>query len=143
MITLGHVNIRTDRLEETCSFYEQLLGFQRGLAATVPDPGRNLWLFDAAGNPGVHINLFRAGEPMVQGGGTCLNHIAFNCPDRGAMEARLKAMGVAFSVVETIVPGVVQFNLHDPNGVAVELTFGHERLVRPADSAADAASSSR
>lgn len=139
MITLGHVNIRTDRLEETCAFFERLLGFRRAVAATSPDPSCNLWLLDGAGNPGVHVNVFREGERRAPGGGTCLNHIAFNCPDRAEMEARLAEMEVPYSVVETIVPGVVQFNLSDPNGVAVELTFGYERLAGPAHSPADAA----
>jgi catechol 2,3-dioxygenase-like lactoylglutathione lyase family enzyme len=129
MITLGHVNIRTTRLDETCAFYEKLLGFRRMTAATNPDPARNLWLADAAGNPSVHVNVFRPGEAVVGGGGTCLDHIAFNCPDRAAMAALLEREAIPYTEVETRVPGLVQFNLHDPNGVRVELTFGHE-LVR-------------
>ena len=69
MITLGHVNIRTTRLEETCAFYEKILGFRRVTAATNPDPGRNLWLADAAGNPSVHVNVFRPGEQVAPGSG--------------------------------------------------------------------------
>lgn len=133
MITLGHVNIRTDRLEETCAFYERLLGFRRTLASTAPDPSRYLWLIDEAGAPSVHVNVYREGEARGEGAGGALNHIAFNCPDRAAMEGRLASMAVPYDVVETVVPGVVQFNLRDPNGVAVELTFGHEQLsgLRP------------
>ena len=128
MITLGHVNIRTARLEETCSFYERLLGFRRGVAATNPDPERNIWLHDALGNPSVHINVFRPGEEAAPGERSCLDHIAFNCPDRTAMAALLEREGMTFTVVETRVPGLIQFNLRDPNGVRVELTFGHERV---------------
>ena len=134
MITLGHVNIRTDRLEETCRFYQDLLGMTRGPAATAPDPSRNLWLFDAAGRPCVHLNLLRPGETMGPGRAPPLHHIAFDRPDREAMAERLEAMGVPYQVVETIVPGVTQFNLSDPNGAAVELTFGHE-LLRAAPTA--------
>ena len=130
MITLGHVNIRTDRLEETCRFYEDLLGLVRGMAATAPDPSRNIWLHDPAGQPCVHLNRLRDGETACPESTAPLNHIAFNCPDRDGMAARLQGMGVSYTVVETIVPGVTQFNLSDPNGVAVELTFGHDRLVR-------------
>lgn len=130
MVTLGHVNIRTERLEETCRFYEILLGLTRGVAATAPDPARNLWLFDAAGRPCLHLNRLREGETMGPGSTPPLHHIAFDCPDRTAMAARLEGLGIPYQVVETIVPGVVQFNLRDPNGVAVELTFGHERLRR-------------
>ena len=77
MITLGHVNIRTTRIEETCAFYEKILGVRRVTAATNPDPGRNLWLADAAGNPSVHVNAFRPGEQVAPGSGSCLDHIAF------------------------------------------------------------------
>ncbi|MDB5707652.1 MAG: glyoxalase/bleomycin resistance protein/dioxygenase [Sphingomonas bacterium] len=129
MITLGHVNIRTDRLEETCAFYERLLGFRRGVAATNPDPTKNLWLYDTAGNPSVHINAFRPEEARDTGGGSSLDHIAFNCPDRAAMAALLDREGIAYTAVETRVPGLVQFNIRDPNGVRVELTFGHELVT--------------
>ncbi len=68
IITLGHVTIRTTRLDETCAFYEKLLGFRRVTATTNPDPARNLWLADAAGNPSVHVNMFRPGGSVIAGG---------------------------------------------------------------------------
>ena len=129
MITLGHVNIRTTRLDETCAFYEKLLGFRRMTAATNPDPARKLLLSYAAGNPRFQFIVFRPGEAVFGGGGTCLDHIAFNCPDRAAMAALLEREAIPSTEVETRVPGLVQFTLHDPNGVRVELTCGHE-LVR-------------
>lgn len=127
-VSFGHVNIRTLRLDETCAFYERLLGLRRGVAATMPDREQNLWLYDDAGNPCVHVNVFRPGEPVVGGQGSAINHIAFNCPDRAAMEAILQAEGIAYRDLTSIVPGVTQFFLQDPNGVVVELTFGHESL---------------
>ena len=131
MITLGHINIRTADIEATCAFYETVLGFRRVIAMTNPDPAQNVWLCDDAGTPSVHVNAFRPGEPVPAEDLSSLHHVAFNCPDRAAMAARLEAAGIGYTVVETRVPGVVQFNLHDPNGVRVELTFGHALMQSP------------
>lgn len=133
MIRFGHVNIRTDRLEETCRFYEDMLGFRRGLARTAPDPARNLWLHDASGRACIHINLNRDGDSGSAAGAWPVHHIAFDCPDQSAMAARLAQLGIRYTVVETIVPGVTQFNLTDPNGLGVELTFGSDRLAERSD----------
>ncbi|MBC2667613.1 VOC family protein [Novosphingobium piscinae] len=127
MIRFGHVNIRTDRLEETCRFYEDLLGLTRSIALTAPDPTRNLWLRDASGHACIHVNLRRP-DDGTDGSGGPVHHIAFDCPDRAAMADHLAALGLAYTVVETIVPGLVQFNLIDPNGLVVELTFGQPPL---------------
>jgi catechol 2,3-dioxygenase-like lactoylglutathione lyase family enzyme len=131
MITLGHVNIRTADIEATCAFYETVLGFRRVTAATNPDPAQNVWLCDDAGTPSLHVNTWRSGETVPSENLSSLHHFAFNCPDREAMAARLEAADVPYTVVETRVPGLVQFNLHDPNGVRVELTFGHELVQFP------------
>jgi catechol 2,3-dioxygenase-like lactoylglutathione lyase family enzyme len=124
-IVLGHINIRTGRMEETLAFYEAVLGFRRGAAATNPDPAQNMWLFDDRGIAAVHVNAFRADETVPEVNRSCLDHVAFNCPDRAGMAERLAAMGIAYRESPTRLPGMVQFNLLDPNGVRVELTFGH------------------
>ena len=131
MITLGHVNIRTTDIERTCAFYESVLGFRRVIAATNPDPARNVWLCDDAGMPSVHVNAFRPDEPVPQDNLSSLHHVAFNCVDPAAMAARLDAAAIPYDMAVTRVPGLVQFNLHDPNGVRVELTFGHELVQSP------------
>jgi catechol 2,3-dioxygenase-like lactoylglutathione lyase family enzyme len=122
---LAHVNIRTTRLEETLAFYETLLGFRRGIAATNPDPSLNVWLHDGDGRASIHVNRALPGEP-ARDGKSALDHIAFNCTDMAAFEARLTAMGVAYRIAPTRVPAMVQLVLTDPNGIKVELTFGHE-----------------
>ena len=130
MNTLGHINIRTDRMEETLRFYETVLGFRRGAAMTNPNPAQNMWLYDEEGGACVHINALREGEAMLPGNGACLNHVAFNCADRDAMTALLAREGIAYVTVQTAMPTLVQYNVYDPNGVKVELTFGHETLPR-------------
>ena len=131
LITLGHVNIRTARMEETCAFYETVLGFRRVIAHTNPDPAQNVWLADDAGMPSLHVNAFRPDESVPDENRSCLHHFAFNCPDPTAMAGRLEAAGITYEVVHTRVPGLVQYNLYDPNGVRVELTFGHELVLSP------------
>jgi catechol 2,3-dioxygenase-like lactoylglutathione lyase family enzyme len=125
---LGHVNIRTMRIDETLAFYEMLLGYRRGIAATNPDPSVNVWLHDAEGRASIHVNLILSGEPP-RDGMSALDHIAFNCSDRPAFEAKLRAMAVPYRVAPTRVPELVQLVLSDPNGIKVELTFGHEAVA--------------
>lgn len=125
---LGHVNIRTDRLEETLVFFETALGFRRGVAPTNPDPTLNVWLYDEEGCPSVHLNQRLPADPPAAAAPGALDHIAFNCTDMAAMRAHLDAAGIAYRHVPTLVPGLEQLILHDPNGIKVELSFGHEGL---------------
>lgn len=131
-VSFGHINIRTSRLAETIDFYRTVLGLEPGDAATMADQSGNAWLFDEGGAPIIHLNAPKAGEaidPAVTG---ALDHVAFNCDDMAAMQMRLGKAGIAYDVFETRVPGLVQINLRDPNGVKVELAFGAEAARRPA-----------
>jgi catechol 2,3-dioxygenase-like lactoylglutathione lyase family enzyme len=130
-VTLGHINIVTDRLEETVGFYQALFGFERGPSATRPGSNAGVWLFDANGVPCIHLNALEDGQPQRPGSGGCLDHVAFNCPDQAAMTDRLAAARIPYDMVAFPVAGLVQFNLVDPNGVRIELTFGHEAVRRP------------
>ena len=46
---LDHVNIITDRLNETADFYGQLLGLERRNAPAPLTPQNATWMFDAEG----------------------------------------------------------------------------------------------
>jgi catechol 2,3-dioxygenase-like lactoylglutathione lyase family enzyme len=127
--TLAHINIPTMLYEETIGFYEALMGFRRAISPLNPDPAQNTWLLDSAGRPCIHINALRPGEAQ-QSADSCLDHVAFDCTGRDTFAAKLKAMRVQFTETQTRVPEVVQLNLRDPNGIRVELTFGHE-FLRP------------
>jgi catechol 2,3-dioxygenase-like lactoylglutathione lyase family enzyme len=126
--TLGHINIRTDRFEETLAFYEAVLGFRRTAAPTNPDPALNLWLVDAKGRASIHVNALLPGEPTRIARDCVLDHVAFNCTDIDAMSAHLDRLGIAYRRVPTLLPGLIQLVLADPNGIKIELTFGHEQL---------------
>lgn len=121
---LGHVNIRTPAFEETCAFYERALGLTRGPAASMLDQTGNAWLYDEGGHPVIHVNSPSAGEaPREAGVSARLDHVAFDCSDVAGFEARLRELGIPHRTAPTPAGGLVQINLHDPNGIKVELTF--------------------
>lgn len=126
-VRLGHINIKTPLIEETIGFFE-LLGLRRGVAATLADQQRNAWLYDEEGRPIVHVNALADGETREPHHAARLDHVAFDCEEEAAFAARLAAAGVPYLRRETNVPGLVQFNLTDPNGIRIELTFGHEAV---------------
>lgn len=127
---IGHINIRTPNLEETCSFYERLMGLVRDEAYALPDPERNKWLFTDSGRAIVHVNMPPEGEdaPPPQPPGR-LNHVAFDCRDYDGMVKRLEDMGLDYKRYETALPGLVLLVTQDPNGIIVELSFGTDNAI--------------
>ncbi len=119
-LQLGHVNLRARSLETTIGFYERALGLRRRASDTNPDTSVNLWLTDNAGRPCIHVNQLLNGETRVAQGS--IDHFAFDCTDRTAMEAHLTALGIAFDIVPFPAARMVQLNLRDPDGVKVEIT---------------------
>lgn len=130
---IGHINIRTPLLEETLRFYEQLFGLVRGPARTMGDQARNAWLYDGDGRAIIHVNMPLEGEPAVEPGIVGrMNHVAFDCRDVDATEARLRELGVPYRRRATLVEGLTQIVLRDPNGINLELAFGTEHALDPA-----------
>ena len=127
---LDHVNIHTDRLEETVRFYEEVMGLTKGPAPGL-DPEMTAWMFD--GDRAL-IHLGKAGsilgEATTDGapsdtppGSGAVHHVAFNCRNYDSMIARLERLGVRRRT--NYVPDVdlKQIFIHDPNGVMLELNF--------------------
>jgi catechol 2,3-dioxygenase-like lactoylglutathione lyase family enzyme len=126
---IGHVNIRTPLLEETLSFYEQLLDLKRGTCLTQPAP-ENVWLYADNGRAVIHVNVPPPSEevPPVGSRGR-VHHVAFDCRDYEAIVARLKAMNQAYMRHETPVDGLFLLTTVDPNGINVELSFGVDHAI--------------
>ena len=120
---LGHVNVRTPLLEETVAFYERALGLKRGEAKTVSDQVNFVWLYDDAGIAVVHVNRPPEGEPPRAIAPGRLDHFAFECADPNGFAQRLRDADVPFQAVRTPQGGLIQYILHDPNGLKIELTF--------------------
>jgi catechol 2,3-dioxygenase-like lactoylglutathione lyase family enzyme len=129
---IGHINIRTPLLEETLVFYETVLALRRGAAKTMADQTRNAWLYDGQGRAIIHVNMPGADEfvPAVGTRGR-IDHVAFDGNDPDAMEERLTRLGIEYVRRETLVSGLTQIVLRDPNGIVLELAFGTDLALDP------------
>src|SRR5205085_11743778 len=121
MISLGHVNLRTTKLDESVAFYRDVLGLTPGPAATRPDSKDHVWMTDSNGTACVHL---QRAQTATSGDGSGVHHFAFNCDDARAWRRKLETLGVQHEESEFAAARMIQFNLRDPNGVLVELTFG-------------------
>lgn len=113
---LDHVNINTDRLEETCRFFVDVLGFTIGPR---PDFGGfpGYWL-EYGGRDIIHLQSFNP----TPGTGT-LDHFALAVEDHDAMRAHLKKLDIPFNEFELPDGSRKQILVKDPNGVTVELNW--------------------
>src|SRR5690606_853383 len=98
---LDHVNIITDRLDETAEFYGRLLGLVRKDAPPPLTPETATWMFDAENRAIIHINSLdcqrtydRAVEPGSLTG--ALHHVALRCVGYEEVKGRLDAMGADY-----------------------------------------------
>jgi len=121
VITFGHVNVRTNKLEESVAFYRDVLGLTPGPAATRPGSNDHVWLSDSSGKPCVHLQRATAIGMEMSGAG--IHHFAFDSDDAEAWRNKLKSLGIGHEEMEFEEAGMLQFNLKDPNGLRLELTF--------------------
>ncbi|MEL7028762.1 MAG: VOC family protein, partial [Pseudomonadota bacterium] len=94
-VRLDHVALETDRLEETRSFLESVLGLEVGPRPAVTV--RGYWLY-ADGAPIVHLMERADGGRASQT--PAIHHIALSGGDFDTLAARLEAAGVTPHVVE-------------------------------------------
>jgi catechol 2,3-dioxygenase-like lactoylglutathione lyase family enzyme len=125
---LDHVNIITDRLDETAAFYADLLELDRRNAPPPLTPENATWMFDDAGRAIIHINSVdcpRAFDREVQPGALtgALHHVALKCAGYDKVLERLEQRGAEYklNLVEAI--GLRQIFTADPNNVLLELNF--------------------
>ena len=113
---VDHINIATERLEETRAFFIDVLGLAEGPRPPFAAPG--YWLY-AGDKAVVHMQL--ADSPVGPSSHCALNHFAFDVDDLDGMLARLDARDVPYRAL--VVPGtdIRQAFFEDPNGVRVEL----------------------
>ena len=117
---LDHFNIRTRKLAETVSFYEDVLGLEKGARPNFAFPGA--WMY-SEGKPVVHlVDISSTGEAQKPDSG-CVHHVAFASRGFDAMRQRLKSNGMRFEARQ--VPGgdLWQIFVNDPNGVMIELNY--------------------
>lgn len=125
---LDHVNIITDKLDETAEFYKALLGLERRDGPAPLTPQNAQWMYDAGGKPIIHINSVdcpRAFDRHVQPGELtgAIHHVALNCSGYDELLGRITAMGKDFQVNTVHAIGLRQIFTADPNNVLLELNF--------------------
>ena len=125
---LDHVNIITDRLDETADFYGKLLGLERRDAPAPLTPQNATWMFDGENRAIIHINstdcprtFDRAVEPGSLTG--ALHHVALKCTGFDEVKGRLDAMGAEYQVNLVSAINLRQIFTPDPNNVLLELNF--------------------
>jgi catechol 2,3-dioxygenase-like lactoylglutathione lyase family enzyme len=115
---IDHINIGTNRLEETRAFFRDVLGLSEGWRPDFPFGGA--WLY-AGDGPIVHlVELAEAKKPSAE---AALDHFAFRIDDYDGTVRRLEAAGVAFRSID--IPGtpIRQLFIRDLNGVNIELNY--------------------
>jgi len=125
---IDHVNILTDDLEGTATFYERLLGLARAENPAISMGISGYWMRDAEGNAIIHLvdrltaggryDAYRPGELT-----NALHHVALRCQDFAAIRARLEEMGAEYRVNDLTHLGLRQIFVADPNAVNLELNF--------------------
>lgn len=128
---LDHVNIITDRLEESAQFYAGLLDLERRDGPAPLTPHTAQWMYDAAGRAVIHLNSVdcpRNYDREVQPGSVtgAVHHVAFRCHGFAAMQERLDARGADYRINRLDSIGLTQIFTADPNNVLLELNFHGE-----------------
>jgi catechol 2,3-dioxygenase-like lactoylglutathione lyase family enzyme len=114
---IDHINIGTDRLEETCAFFRDVLGLTEGFRPPFVGFG-GAWLYsgDAAV---VHlVDLPKGKRPSEE---AALDHFAFAIDDYDDAVRRLDAAGLAYEPAEAPGGGIRQLFVTELNGVTIEL----------------------
>ncbi len=125
---LDHVNIITDRLDETAEFYSRLLELERRDAPPPLTPENATWMFDEQGRAIIHINSVdcpRSYDREVQPGELtgALHHVALKCHGYEIVKARLDEMGAKYEENLVSAINLRQIFTPDPNNVLLELNF--------------------
>jgi catechol 2,3-dioxygenase-like lactoylglutathione lyase family enzyme len=125
---IDHVNILTDDLETTATFYESLLGLTRSENPTIGAGIAGYWMRDGEGRPIIHlVDRLTAGDRYADyhpGAATnALHHVALRCEGFATMTARLAEMDVDYRMNDHRHLGLRQVFVVDPNAVNLELNF--------------------
>jgi len=119
---LDHVNIITDKLDETAEFYANLLGLERRDAPPPLTPETATWMFDADDRAIIHINsldCIRAYDREITPGALtgALHHVALRCQGYEEIKGRLDAAGADYQENLVSAINLRQIFTADPNNV--------------------------
>ena len=121
IIDLNHVNIVTDKVEETRAFFERVLGLTAGYRPDFDFGGA--WLY-AGDKPVIHLQELASSQnakPSERASAGPLDHASFEVADIAVARARLTANEIRFREVRSPDGRNDQIFFRDPNGVVIEL----------------------
>ena len=112
-----HVNVKTARLDEMVHWYADVLGMHAGARPDFGFPGAWLYLGEQAL---VHLvgksEAPKSIEPRIE-------HFAFRASGLAAFLARMEQRGVPVRLAEVPGFGILQVNIHDPDGNHIHIDF--------------------
>lgn len=114
---LDHVNVYTHDLPRFIGWYETVLGMKSGARPPFSFAGAWLYVGDA---PVVHVTEVESARENVDPG---IEHFALTAADINAFLDHLDTHNVAYRTA--IVPefGIIQVNVHDPDGNHIHIDF--------------------
>lgn len=115
---LDHVNIRTHQLATMVSWYQVILGMTSGARPDFNFPGAWLYAGEAAA---VHLIGVEA-EPAADGS-LKLEHFAFSATGLAEFLKLLEARGIDYRLGRVRDFGILQVNIHDPDGNHIHVDF--------------------
>ncbi len=124
---IDHVNIDTDRPEETIRFYEQVLRLENrpeDRPGGLPD---GAWLFNGD-QAVVHLNFHEEGSETAarlveRARSGAFNHIAFVGSDFDGTCRALDELSLQYRVSDIPAIDLKQIFIRDPNNVAIEINI--------------------
>lgn len=122
VVALDHISIATAKLEDTCAFYCDVLGFRKGYRPNFGIAG--YWLYVGDGSI-VHLQQADEEEHAI---GT-VRHFALRVSNLEDCRRRLDECGVAYRLAQTPDGALDQIFLRDPSGAQLELVCrpsGHD-----------------
>ena len=129
---IDHFSIRTLKLEETRTFYENAMGMEAGGRPPLPFPGYWLYLGDHAvihligideNNPeGLNEYLGEVNVTELSGGGA-VDHLAFRASGSKDLIDRLKILKVPYRERMVEEMNLFQLFVEDPNNITLELNY--------------------
>lgn len=122
-LRLDHVTLTSARLDETITFYGDILGLRPGFRPALEANGTKVggvWLYAKGGDyPILHI-IDRQPEGTSTG---AFNHFAFRGTGLLAFLDQLRAHAIDFKAAPVADTADTQVHFFDPNGVKIEMIF--------------------
>ncbi len=115
---LDHVNLRTAKLADMQAFYTDVLGMTLGARPPFPFPGAWLYCGEQAA-----VHLIEVDRQPAPEGELRLEHFAFSAAGLADFLELLNTRGEAYRI--GVVPGfgIIQVNIHDPDGNHIHVDF--------------------